>query len=125
MQDNVMNRDLDILLLKRQAPKVPEGLSERIIAAAIRADEERRTAGVKAGWRVFWAGLLAELDDMIAIPRPAYVMAMMLVIGLSMGTYSDYIDNSFLPSLTTDDISTFMTIEDRFVANEFLGGGSL
>ena len=120
-----MNRDLDALLMMRKTPAVPAGLSERIIAAAIRADEERRTSGVKAGWRVFWAGIAAELDDMIAIPRPAYALAMLLVVGLSMGTYSDYIDTSLLPGLTTDDISTFMTIEDRFVANEFLGGGGL
>jgi hypothetical protein len=126
MQDNLNFNELDALLMKRKAPEVPYGLSERIIAAAMRADEQKRLKPEgRPRFVLFVTEVLKELEEMLAIPRPAYVLAMLLVVGLTIGTYGEYIDTTFLPGLTTNDISSFMSIDDRFVATDFLKGTSL
>ena len=119
-----MFEGLDAVLARRRSPIIPEGLSERIIAASFRVQPEREAVG-KGCWRKAIGSFFDELADFVAVPRPAYVMALMLVLGLSMGLYSDYLDTSFLPGVSTSDLSTFMRIDDRFVAYDFLHGASL
>lgn len=120
--------DLDAFLLARARPVAPEGLSERIIAAAARAEAARpavRGGGLSAILRRRAAALAGALEEWLYIPRPAYALAAMLVIGLAMGVYSDYLDDALLPGVTTNEISTFLSIDDRFVASEFLEGVTL
>lgn len=124
MQDDVMFKDLDAILMTRRTPEVPMGLSERIIAAAARADEQMRMnpeAQKRGRWLTFLKELSTEMEDLLAIPKPALVIASLLVLALSAGTYTEYVNASLMPGVTTNDLSTFMSIDDRFVASEFLG----
>ena len=125
--DGKMYRELDVLLMCRKEPCMPEGMCERIIAAAVRCEETRRFAVIEPRAQSLWESVLRDFTEMLYIPRPAYVFATLLVMGVSMGTYSDYLSASagFLPGVTTDELSGFMSIEDRFVATEFLNGDTL
>jgi hypothetical protein len=127
MQDKNAFGALDAVLMRRSAPPVPAGLSERIIAAAMRAEEAARMAPGRLpfygrAW-IFIREFSEEMNEMLAIPRPAYVLAGLMLLSVSAGVYSDYIATSFIPGVTTDEISTFMSIDDRFVASDFIKGG--
>jgi hypothetical protein len=117
--------DLESVLMRRRQPQIPEGLSERIIAAMVRFEEDKKSQAPRASVQRIWSALIRDFSEMLYIPRPAYVFATLLVMGISVGTYSDYIGSSFLPGVTTDELSSFMKIEDRFVASEFLSEVSL
>lgn len=107
---------LDKILKARKTPDAPAHLSAQIIAAAARtpqtvADTAVGAAGLK-GW-------IADLQSMLFIPKPAYALAVALLIGFSLGLSGEMF--SLLPGVTTDELSSFMLIEDRFVASEFTG----
>lgn len=126
MPDDIMQyRELDLFLMRRKRPAVPEGLSERIIAAAMRYEAEQHNKVVGAKTDTLWHGLMRAFGEMLYVPRPAYVIATVLVMGISLGVYGDALSAGFMPGITTDELSSFMRIEDRFVASEFLNGGSL
>lgn len=125
MPDNVMPfLDLDILLMRRKNPVMPQGLSERIIAAAVRYESEiYKNYEVSSGG--FFNAVTHAFSQMLYVPRPAYVLATVLVMGVSLGVYGDALSMGLMPGITTDELSSFMRIEDRFVASEFLSGDSL
>jgi hypothetical protein len=123
--ESMVYSDLESVLMRRRQPQIPEGLSERIIAAMVRFEEDKKSQAPRASVQRIWSALIRDFSEMLYIPRPAYVFATLLVMGISVGTYSDYIGSSFLPGVTTDELSSFMKIEDRFVASEFLSEVSL
>lgn len=126
---NSLERDLDTILQSRYEPHKPLGMEERIMMAARSMPQESgvRSRGARVSQRGGALGVFdsirAVLNDLVAVPHPVAVMAVALVIGFSLGLYGE--DFSTLPSMTTQDISSFMLIEDHFVASEFLNDGSL
>ena len=95
-----MNNDIDHILMTRRAVDVPEGLAQRIINMATphKRKEER------------WIDIWSDIQAMFVIPRPAYALAMAVVIGLFVGlgdgalndTVSDADLTSFLSAASAD-----------------------
>jgi len=104
--------------MKRKAPDVPSHLSAQIIAAAARMEQGVKSEVKSEG--SYLAVLLSDIRAMLVVPRPAYAMAFVLVIGLSLGAMGSV--ESIAPGGATGELSSFMLIEDRFVASEFTGG---
>ncbi len=108
--------DLDQLLKTRKKPEVSAHLSAQIIAAAAR---ERPAVKIPAFVQVakgFWTDMQAQLT----LPRPAYAFAVLalFIFGALIGSSADPI--GFLPGVTTDDLASFMLIEDGFVVGEWV-----
>lgn len=112
MRDDIMfDEDLGRLLRLRRVPEPSADLAGRIVAAAAHRGQRR-------GFFAYCAGFAAEFASMLAVPRPAFALAVFLLIGLSTGIFADNV--SVLPGMTPEDLATFMTIDDRFVAGEWL-----
>lgn len=111
MQDETTFEELDILLRRRRVPEPSSDLVARIVAAA---DQRRQ----KPGFFHYFSEFVSEFGAMLAVPKPAFALAAFLLIGLSAGLFVDRF--SVLPRLTPEDLAMFMTIEDRFVAGEWL-----
>lgn len=111
MQDKAIFDNLDDLLWMRRAPESSPDLGERIVAAAARRRQ-------RPGFFHFCSEFLSEFAGMLAIPRPAFALAVFLLLGLSTGLFVDRV--SVLPGLMPEDLAMFMTIDDRFVAGEWL-----
>ncbi len=105
--------DLDEILNKRKTPEVPEHLSARIIAAAA-----RQSKGVTLSGSDFVQDILSQIQ--MLFPRPAYAFAVLalFIFGALIGASDNPF--GFLPGVTTDDLASFMMIEDGFVAGEWV-----
>lgn len=68
------DRELDRILSKREMVSPASNLSSRIVAAA----KSRQNISI-------WDRFVNEIMEMLLIPRPAYVLAAFLVIGLFIG----------------------------------------
>lgn len=95
--------ELDALLAQRSAPPPPRSnLSERIIDAALQSKPKRRSGFIQ------W---LDSLTDMFVIPRPAYALAVVLMLGVVGGFYFQApvqdVDDSYLDAyfLYMDDVA--------------------
>ncbi len=115
--------DLDNALHARFVPPSPRGLSAWIIAEA--QDMPQEQGGL--GWclsRTRWiCDVWQDARGALCLPQPAFVLTIFLFLGVSMGIYGEFFD--VVPGLTTDDLSGFMLIEDRFLAAEFWEAGAL
>ena len=107
--------ELDQLLKTRKTPEVPEYLSARIIAAAARQTQAVSRPVFEIA-KEFWEGVRARFT----LPRPAYAFAVLalFVFGALIGSSADPL--GFLPGVTTDDLASFMLIEDGFVVGEWV-----
>jgi hypothetical protein len=92
-----MYEDLDHILQRRAVPEVPHGLAEQIIAAAARMEKAgpRRRRMVTDLWQGF--------AEMFVLPQPAFALAIVLVIGLTLGL------NGQVQSLLADEGDDLMT----------------
>jgi len=72
--------DLESVMQERYIPAPSSNLAERIIAASLMHQMQGRS-GFDLWWRTFWAAFM--------LPKPAYVMAVIFVLGLFMGLYTD------------------------------------
>ncbi|MEZ5814185.1 MAG: hypothetical protein R3E13_05600 [Alphaproteobacteria bacterium] len=111
--------DLDKLLETRRTPEVPEGLSARIVAAAHR--ERFAAAGGDARGGVFWERLRAGVENIFLTPRPVFALVLIILVfgaGLFLGEASEGVDFSFM--LSPGEVASFMTIDDRFVVEEWV-----
>ena len=102
--------DFETLLRDRNIPDARSNLSERIIAASLQEEQENPLHGVGRWLRAFAEGF--------ALPRPAFAMGCALVLGVGVGVYADRV--SFLPSLTTDEISEALTVDEVLSTGDFL-----
>lgn len=82
------DKDIDQWLLMRHAPQTPDDLADRIIHRAVRTPQ--RTS------RAFASGLFQEMAGLFIVPRPAFAMAVCLVIGVGGGWMT-----TALPDTTT------------------------
>lgn len=73
------NRDnhIDQWLSMRHAPQAPDDLADRIIHRAVRTPQQSP--------RAFGSGWLQELAGLFIVPRPAFALAVCLVIGVGGG----------------------------------------
>lgn len=78
--DKYENVDLENVMQERYIPAPSSNLAERIIEASLMHQKQGRS-GVDLWWRTFW--------DAFMLPKPAYVMAAIFVLGLFMGLYTD------------------------------------
>jgi hypothetical protein len=111
--------DLDRLLETRRVPEVPEGLSARIVAAAHRERFAVVGGNVRGGG--FWEKLRAGAGNIFLTPRPVFALALIILVfgaGLFLGEVSEGVDFSFM--LSPGEVASFMTIDDRFVVEEWV-----
>lgn len=107
--NDIDEKRLSGLLETRRSPSVPEGLNERIIAAAYRADKVTvQSRGVN-----FWD----ELSQLFLIPRPAYAFAVMVCLGITLGFLMD-VSSSGADVLTFENLGTFMSVETAWSLEE-------
>ena len=74
------DQELDRLMHARHVPEMRSNLAERIIDAAQVQQKQGRSK--PASW-------LLAFNDVFMIPKPAYVMAVLFVIGIAMGVNLD------------------------------------
>ena len=108
--------NLDKLLKTRKTPEAPEGLSARIIAAAVREKQ-----GVSSADTPVWQTLWVEIESLFIVPRPAFAMAIIvLVLGFGMLLGSSSEESDFAATLTPGEVASFMVIEDRFSVGDWV-----
>ena len=74
------NMDLESVMQERYIPAPSSNLAERIIEASLMHQKQGRS-GFDLWWRTFW--------DAFLLPKPAYVIAVIFVLGLFMGLYTE------------------------------------
>ena len=79
------DKELDALLSKRSVPEMRSNLEHRIIQASLKPAPEER--GILGGIKSF----METISRNFVIPQPALVMTLVLLCGVIMGGYSDYI----------------------------------
>ncbi|MCC6597269.1 MAG: hypothetical protein IT559_00570 [Alphaproteobacteria bacterium] len=116
MQDDEIEKMLDRALRNRHVPQAPVHLAHAIVAAA----STHPQAG--GGLRRAVGGFFAEFGRLFAIPRPVFALAVFLLLGLSAGIFMDTSSMfpALMPELMPEDLAGFLTIDDRFVAGEWL-----
>lgn len=124
--------ELDKILKTRREVQPPEGLNTRILAAARHVPQER---GLRGGVADFARGvargaaqaavggvqaLWVEIQTRFPMPQPALALAavVVLAIGIMLGMQAE--DSNMLNGLSVGDLATFMVIDDRFVAAEWV-----
>ncbi|MCB9983527.1 MAG: hypothetical protein H6861_07645 [Rhodospirillales bacterium] len=112
--------DLDQLLKVRKKPEVPEYLSARIVAAAHRHSQEALASRGAAGWRAWPQRMLAGVQARLSVAQAAYALAglVVFVVGIELGVQAD--SASIFSGLSVGDLAEFMTIDDNFVAAEWV-----
>ena len=71
-----MFEDVDKVLMRRAVPEAPFGMADRIIAASLKLETRRK---------ITLNDLLQGFADMFVIPQPAYALAVMLLLGVTIG----------------------------------------
>ncbi len=69
--------NLNDWLNKRMTPKAPQGLSERIIYAALHSGQEKP----HPAWDNFWN----EIMGMVVLPHPSVAVATGIILGVVIG----------------------------------------
>lgn len=77
------DRDFDDMMTQRYIPAPSSNLAERIIEASLMHKRQGRS-GIDLIWHSFW--------DAFMLPKPAFVMAVIFVLGLFMGGYTDFVN---------------------------------
>ena len=100
---------LDDILRDRYVPEMPSNLAYRIIEAA-------KPRGSEKGFT--WAGFQRAMAELFVIPQPAFAMAVVLIIGVSIGTYYTT-EQSINAQLETANYSTFITADSGLDYGDF------
>jgi len=115
-----MFQDVDHALSQRVLPAMPEGLADRIL---LQAAHTRQKTARPASWTHKIQDFLDDFAGMIFLPKPAYAVFALVVLGLGIGIFASH-SGSFaenaLPTVTPYELASFMVIEDRFVAGEWI-----
>lgn len=87
-----MGEDIDAILSRRPIPEPRDDLMARIIAEAARHPQEggvqgRNTGSVSGGLFVGLRDWWADFADGFALPQPALVMSLVLLLGVVAGGY--------------------------------------
>lgn len=100
---NKTKADFEEVLNMRYIPAPSTNLAERIIDASLMHKKQGRK-GVDLWMRSFW--------DAFLLPKPAYVMAAVFIVGITFGVYSEVanafqVDESTLSALvyTAEDVA--------------------
>lgn len=91
-----MNDNIDHILITRRAVDVPAGLAQRIINMA--TPHKRQSDS--------WGDIWNDIQAMFVIPRPAYALAMAIVIGLFVGLG----DSAFNDNVSSADFTSFLSV---------------
>ena len=91
-----MNDDIDHILMTRRAVDVPEGLAQRIINMATPRTQKSDS----------WADIWSDMQAMFVIPRPAYALAMAVLIGLFVGLE----DSALNDNTPSTDFTSFLSV---------------
>lgn len=92
---------LEDILKDRFVPEPSSNLAYRIIEAAKPRNEEKGLA---------LAGIWSGFCELFVIPQPAFAMAVILLIGLSVGSYYTT-EQDMTVKMATENFSTFTTAE--------------
>ena len=115
------DRDMDLVMKSRFSPVAPAGMAARIMNAAREIEQEKPRLSKEYVFALIEAAygeVSTLIEDALYIPRPAYALASVIAFGFVLGIYGA--DISAGAALSTQDLSSYMMIEDRFVATEFL-----
>ena len=109
-------RELDRILSKRRAvEKAPDGLAERIIAAAMRAEKKAQPTlkdRIDFLLALLYAGgkdVSAFLSETMLVPRPALVLSAVLLLGMLSG-YSVSSGGDTQQSVQAESFSTYADV---------------
>ena len=112
-----MSDELDIILSRRQVPKVPEGLNARIIAAAAR---HQQGVGLSQSYNVNGVGDLLNVW-LGSFSQPAYAygaVVCLLVAGFMLGAGLE--GSADYEALNAQNFASFMAVEEQYVAEEWI-----
>lgn len=100
---------LDAILKERAVPEMPSNLAYRIIEAAKpREGEDGFT----------WAAFQRAMAELFVIPQPAFAMAAVLILGISMGTYYTT-EQSINTKMASVNNSSFMMADSGLDYGDF------
>lgn len=102
----MVNNDFEDVLMRRMVPPARSNLAERIIAAApVKPQTSYR------GWK----GWIEDIAELFVLPKPAYALATVLLIGVLAGW-------SAMPSRddTQDSISSYLYMNEVLNMGEWL-----
>ena len=109
------DKELDALLSKRFVPEMRSNLEHRIIQASLKPDPDQD--GMLRGIK----GFMEAISRNFVIPQPALVMTLVLMCGVIMGGYSDYITEyaGYTATSTAMDAETLI-MDSEIDYGEFL-----
>lgn len=99
---NEVNKQMEDIMNMRYIPAPSSNLSERIIEASLLHKKKGRS-GFDLWTRTFW--------DAFILPKPAYVLASIFVIGIVFGLYSE-ISPAFAFEADIEPAALVYTAED-------------
>ena len=100
------HKNLEDIMNERYIPAPSSNLAERIIEASLMHQKQGRS-GWDLFWRTFW--------DAFLLPKPAYVMAVIFVLGLFMGLYVD-----FVGAMDAETATSFVFTADGVTEGDWL-----
>ncbi|MBX2834683.1 MAG: hypothetical protein KTR28_06900 [Micavibrio sp.] len=111
------DRELDSLLARRATVKAPKMLAHNIAARAVMMPQDIKE---QRGFRDFFVGLKETVSDYIYLPQPVFVVAALVLFGFVAGMFG-YENVLVTDSMNgTEEVSTFLVINDQYMASQFL-----
>jgi len=104
MFDETEMGEIESLLRERYVPARPRRpLAQQIIDHAVKQRQHQKPRfDVHDYWQAFW--------ENFALPEPAFVMILALVIGMSFGAKG--VVSDMMPDMTVQEMAYFMSVED-------------
>ena len=104
---------LDDILRERYVPEMPSNLAYRIIEAA-------KPRGNEQGFTLkgFGAAFQRVMAELFVIPQPALAMAVVLILGVTIGTYYTT-EKTITTKMATTTYSSFITADSGLDYGDF------
>ncbi len=104
-----MDSNLDSILHSRAAPPQRPELEDRILMVVLERDENRIS---------LWGQIQIMFQMFFLVPRPAYILAAVVLAGIVVGWDSDSI--GALDQISTYELAGILDVQEQFETGEFL-----
>lgn len=102
------DKDIDQWLLMRHTPKTPDDLADRIVHRAVRTSQ-------RTSRRTFASGWFQEMAELFIVPRPAFALAVCLVIGVGGGWMTTALPDTTMQATTETTSFDVIVMEEDWI----------